>query len=133
MDLFQKLYIRSVRRLIRTYLSLILLLSLAIQFAPLSLMHSHDDHGHVEIVQKTISSHDADENGSEHVSDANESSEDDCTICEIQQSLNNQAYTLSKQTAVSNFGVYIPEYSDVEVLSENYLIESISGRAPPRA
>ena len=123
-----------MKRLIRTYLSVVLLLSLAIQFAPMSLMHSHENHGDLRVVQKTISSHDADENGLEYVSDANdESSEDDCTICEIQQSLNNQAYTLSKQTSVLNFDVQLREYSDVKVSAANYLIESISGRAPPRA
>lgn len=104
------------------------------QLSPLSLIHSHEDHGDTEVVQKTSSSQDSDENGLDYISHASdESSEDACTICEIQQSLNNQAYTLSKQTAVSNFGVQIRAYQGAEVSNDNYLVESISGRAPPRA
>lgn len=97
-------------------------------------MHSHEDHGDTEVVQNATSSDDSNESGLDCVSHASdESSEDACTICEIQQSLNNQTYTLSKQTAVSNFVVQIREYSDLEISHDNYLVESISGRAPPRA
>lgn len=118
----------------RTYLSVVLLLALAIQFAPLSLMHSHEDHGHAEATQEVISSHDANDFGGEYVNGAHdESSQEDCHICDIQQSLNNQSYTPSSQTAITNFGIQVIEFSGVEASDENYLIESLSGRAPPRA
>ncbi|MDG1332375.1 MAG: hypothetical protein P8P74_08590 [Crocinitomicaceae bacterium] len=120
--------------MMRTYLSVVLLLALAVQFAPLSLMHSHEDHGHAEIAHEAISSHDEDSFGGEYVSDTHdESSQEDCHICDIQQSLNNQSYTPSNQTAITNFGIRVIEFSGVQASDENYLIESLSGRAPPRA
>lgn len=118
----------------RTYLSVVLLLCLAVQFAPLSLVHSHEDHDHSELAHHTISSSiDGDHDGVVTDNIHNESSEEKCHICEIQQSLNNQAYTLGKQVSVFNDAPQVVDFLGLESSVDNYLIKSTSGRAPPRA
>ncbi len=122
-----------MKRLMRTYLSFVLLLCLAIKFVPLSLMHSHEDHGGTHVTHEAISFHEADVNGADCVFNSADESAEDCDVCDVQQSLNHQAYTVGKQTTIPNFGLQRIDDSAVEGSCANYLLESISGRAPPRA
>jgi hypothetical protein len=120
--------------MLRTYLSVVLLLCLAVSFAPLSLIHSHDDHNHAEVAHHAISSTSIDDHDEVVANDIHhESSEEECKICEIQQSLNNQAYTINKQASVLNDAPQVVDCLGLESSVDTYLIESTSGRAPPRA
>ena len=122
-----------MKRLFRTYLSVVLLLCLVIQLVPLNLMHSHDDHS-ADVEHCINSIHDdADySDGAEYVDDAHhESSSDDCGICKVQQSLSNQAYTATNQRSVFNFANKVETCLDVNDSLNDYLIKRTSGRAPP--
>lgn len=121
-----------MKRVLRKYLSAILLLCLLIQLAPLSLLHSHEDHL-TEIGHNINSIHDHDAHHGNSVIDNthNESSEEECNVCKIQQSLNNQAYSLGKQVHVFNFKTQSVVFLELGTSIDDHLIKSTSGRAPP--
>lgn len=116
--------------MLRTYLSMFLLLCLVIQIAPLSLVHSHEDHsgevGHFIAQLDPSDVHDG-----ENVSDEHHESEEDCNICEIQQSLNNQAYTFGKQMSVLTAVNQTTIWLGVSASVDDYLLKNTPGRAPP--
>ena len=123
-----------MKRLLHTYLSAVLLLCLVIQVAPLSLLHSHEDHltevGH-DINSIDTDFHDA---NAEYTEDTHhDSSENECNVCKVQQSLNNQAYTVGRQISIFNFTKQSVILLDLEASVDDHLINSTSGRAPPLA
>lgn len=126
------LYLYEVKRLMRTYISAVLLLCLLIQVAPLNLLHSHEDH-RSEVGFGINSNHtDFSDTDSEQAQDAHhESSDTDCNVCEVQQSLNNQAFTLVKQVGIFNFSKQSVFLLDSEDSVDEYLLHNTSGRAPP--
>ena len=123
-----------MKRLLQTYLSVVLLLCLVTQVAPLSLLHSHEDHltevGH-DINSIDTDFHDAD---AEYAEDTHhDSSENECNVCKTQQSLNNQAYTVGKQISIFNFTKQSVILLDLEASVDDHLLKNNPGRAPPLA
>lgn len=124
-----------MKRLIRTYLSVVLLLCLVMQLVPITLVHSHDDHA-AEVEHCINSIHDDLDysDGAEYVDEAHDESHlDDCGICKVQQSLTNQAYTVAKQISVFSFAKKANTRLDVIDSLDDYLTNRTSGRAPPLA
>jgi hypothetical protein len=120
-----------VKRTVRTYLSRLLLVCLVIQISPISLFHSHADH-HDEEHSVKIDMAQSDLSG-DYLYDADHDSEEDCHICQVQQSFNNQAYTISEQNidfdAVTRSAISL----DVVASIDDYLLNGSPGRAPPVA
>ncbi|MFT6503543.1 MAG: hypothetical protein ACJASQ_003680 [Crocinitomicaceae bacterium] len=119
-----------MKRLLSTYISVVLLLCLVIQVAPLSLLHSHEDHL-TEVEHDTNSMDDAD---ADYIDETNhDSAENECNVCKIQQSLNNQTYTLGEQDSIFNFYGQSSVSLNLEASIDDHLIKSTSGRGPPFA
>ena len=119
-----------MKRLLTKYISAVLLLCLVIQVAPLSLLHSHEDH--LTEVEHDINS--IDDTDVDYIEDANhDSEENECNICKIQQSLNNQAYTLGEQISIFNFTGQTSVLLNLEASIDDHLIKSTLGRGPPIA
>jgi hypothetical protein len=119
-----------VKRLLSTYISAVLLLCLVIQVAPLSLLHSHEDH--LTEVEHDINS--IDDADVDYVEDANhDSAENECNVCKIQRSLNNQTYTLGEQVSIFNFTGQSSVLLNLEVSIDDHLTKSTLGRGPPIA
>ncbi len=121
-----------MKRTLRKYLSAVLLLCLLIELVPSSLLHSHEDHLS-EVGHNINSIHNAETYDDELVADQthNESSEDECNVCKIQQYLNNQSYSLDKQVHIFSFTKLSVILLDSEAFVDDHLIRSTSGRAPP--
>jgi len=118
-----------VKRLLSKYISVVLLLCLVIQITPLSLLHSHEDH--LTEVEHDVNTMYAD---NEHIDDIHhDSEENECSICKIQQSSNNQAYTVGEQIRVFSFFEQSSVSISLEVSIDDHLIKRTSGRAPPIA
>jgi len=118
-----------VKRIFSKYISVVLLLCLVIQITPLSLLHSHENQ--LTEVGHDINSMYAD---NEYIDDIHhDSEENECSICKIQQSLNNQAYTFGDQIRVFSFLEQSSVSINLEVSIDDHLIKSTSGRAPPIA
>jgi hypothetical protein len=119
-----------VKRLLSKYISAVLLLCLVIQVAPLSLLHSHEDHL-TEVAHDTHSIDDAD---AEYIDCTHhDSAENECNVCKAQQSLNNQTYTLGEQGSTFNFTGQSSVLLNLEASIDDHLIKSTSGRGPPLA
>lgn len=120
-----------MKRVLRKYLSSVLLLCLLIELVPLSLFHSHEDH--VSEVGHDVDSIDNTDHHGEYLADNSHdhSSENECDICKIQQSLNNQAYSFGKQVHVFNFTKQSAYFLNAETSVDNHHIRSTPGRAPP--
>ena len=119
-----------MKRLLTKYISAVLLLCLVIQIAPLSLLHSHEDH--LTEVEHDI--HSMDDADAEYIDDMHhDSEENECNICKIQQSLNNQAYTLGEQVSIFNFTGQTSVLLNLEASIDDHLIKSTLGRGPPLA
>ena len=117
--------------MVRTYLSRLLLVCLVIQISPITLFHSHEDHHDEEHSLSLDTSHDGLDG--DYFFDADHDSEEDCHICQVQQSFNNQAYTISQQIIdfdrVNRSAISL----DVAASIDDYLLNGTSGRAPPVA
>ncbi|MFT6983320.1 MAG: hypothetical protein ACJAUD_002092 [Crocinitomicaceae bacterium] len=119
-----------MKRLLSTYISAVLLLCLVIQVAPLSLLHSHEDH--LSEVEHDINS--MDDADAEYIDDMHhDSAENECNVCKIQQSLNNQTYTLGEQVSTFNCTEQSSVLLSLEVSIDDHLIKNTSGRGPPFA
>jgi hypothetical protein len=119
-----------VKRLLSKYISAVLLLCLVIQVAPLSLLHSHEDHL-TEVEHDTHSIDDAD---AEYIDCTHhDSAENECNVCKIQQTLNNQTYTLGEQVSIFNFTERSSVLLGLEVSIDDHLIKNTSVRGPPFA
>ncbi|MFT7344282.1 MAG: hypothetical protein ACI9XP_000865 [Lentimonas sp.] len=117
-----------MKRLLSKYISAVLLLCLVIQVAPLSLLHSHEDH--LTEVERDIHSMDH----ADHIDDTHHDSvENDCNVCKIQQSLNNQTFTLVEQVSIFNFTGRSSELLNLEASIDDHLIRNTSERGPPSA
>ncbi len=125
------LYFCFVKRKTRTYLSLVLLLSLVAQSGLYGFLHidSHHDH-HADVHSEYVDGHD--HQGDSHDHDADFLDADDCAGCDL-------LIALDKQSLVSNSS------ADYALLTENLYIEKtlqsqyegnsllhVQGRAPPR-
>lgn len=121
------LYFCDVKRKMRTYLSVVLLLCLAVQFAPIASLHSHDDHH--GCCEHTEMDHQDDAQGS----DFDFESSDDCGLCDVLLALNDQHLSFDE---VAEFT--IDRHNRSETLSmKDFFSEDLSnttrGRAPPTA
>jgi hypothetical protein len=119
-----------VKRLLSKYISAVLLLCLVIQVAPLSLLHSHEDH--LTKVQHDI--HSMDDSDADYIDDIHhDSDENECNVCKIQQALNNQTFTLVEQVSIFNFMGRSSELITSEVSIDDHLRKNTSERGPPSA
>ncbi len=119
------LYFCNVKRKIRTYLSVVLLLCLAVQFTPIASMHSHEEnHGtceHIELDQQ------------DHVSDSDFSfeSSDDCDLCDVLLALNDEHHSFDQTTELTFHHYNRSESLIVRDFATEDLSNTIRGRAPP--
>jgi hypothetical protein len=119
-----------VKRLLSKYISAVLLLCLVIQIAPLSLLHSHEDH----LTEIEHGIHSMDDANAEYVDDTHPDSEENkCNVCKVQQSLNNQTYTLVEQVSIFNFTGQTSVLLHLDACIDDHLIKNTSGRGPPFA
>jgi hypothetical protein len=119
-----------VKRLLSKYISAVLLLCLVIQVAPLSLLHSHEDH----LTEVEHDPHSMDGADAEYIDGTHhDSAENECNVCKAQQSLNNQTFTLVEQVRIFYFTGRYSELINLEASIDDHLIKSTSGRGPPLA
>lgn len=124
-----------VKRTLRTYVSALLLLCLAVQLAPFGLIHSHDDHHEAEGIHISHADHD---DSTAHLSpseneDFQFESQDDCDFCKILHALNDQEYVNSSQSLSAVYDFTAVSTYDVVTSKLGETVSSSQGRAPPTA
>jgi len=123
-----------VKQRFRSYISMFLLLCLALEYTALSLMHSHDDDHHEHHLHATTFELDVEHSDSTHECIVSkESHEEACKVCELLHASNSQTYLINTQLGLFNFSDQDDRTSNPEIANIHFLSREFAGRAPPRS
>lgn len=113
----------------RTYLSVFVLLCLAVQFIPLTALHSHEDH-HDE-VKHAVVEHTDEVNSDSSASDFQFETSDDCDLCDLLLALNDQHLSFHTPNDMAFIGYQHAEFLGTSNFLFGDLNFAVRGRAPP--
>lgn len=127
-------YFYRVIKRFSSYISMFLLLCLALEYTALNVMHSHDDDHHEHHLHATIFELDVEHSDSTYECIVSkESHEEACKVCELLLASHSQTYSINTQPGLIYFSDQADRTSNPEIAKINFSLRTFAGRAPPRS